>query len=282
VKAPGGSVNDAEKAIAVARLLPVVVIDDPRAARPLAAALKRGGLRCAEITLRTAAAEEAIRAMAADPDLVVGAGTVLNAAQAARVIDAGARYIVTPGLSMEVVRHCQARSVPVFPGVATASELMTALDAGIETVKFFPAEQLGGPATLNALAAPFRTTRFIPTGGVTATKLPGYLRHPAVLAVGGSWMVATSLINAGKFDEIARLSAEAVAIATREGPCQLSPPGRPVIAGSTRSPSARSCCDSILAIPVSGRHARSGSGRAAVSTTWRAGSGAVSGSGPRS
>jgi len=201
------------EAIAAARLLPVVVIDDAQAAPPLAAALSRGGLRCAEITLRTAAAEAALRAMAADPGMVVGAGTVLNAAQAARAIGAGARYIVTPGLSLEVVRHCQARSVPVFPGVATASELLAALDAGIETVKFFPAEQLGGVSMLKALAAPFPMMRFIPTGGVTAANLAGYLGHPAVLAAGGSWMVAASLINAGDFDEITRLTAEAVAIA---------------------------------------------------------------------
>ena len=201
------------EAITAARLLPVVVIDEAQAALPLAAALARGGLRCAEITLRTAAAEAAIRAMAADPGMVVGAGTVLNAAQAARVIDAGARYIVTPGLSLEVVRHCQARSVPVFPGVATASELLAALDAGIETVKFFPAEPLGGLPMLKALAAPFGMMRFIPTGGITAANLASYLRHPAVLAAGGSWMAAPSLIDAGEFDEIARLTAEAVAIA---------------------------------------------------------------------
>jgi 2-dehydro-3-deoxyphosphogluconate aldolase / (4S)-4-hydroxy-2-oxoglutarate aldolase len=201
------------EAITAARLVPVVVIDDARAAPPLAAALSRGGLRCAEITLRTAAAESALRAMAADPDMVVGAGTVLNAPQAAQAIGAGARYIVTPGLSLEVVRHCQARSVPVFPGVATASELLAALDAGIETVKFFPAEPLGGVSMLQALAAPFPMMKFIPTGGVTAANLAGYLRHPAVLAAGGSWMVAASLINAGAFDEITRLTAEAVTIA---------------------------------------------------------------------
>ncbi|HTT52257.1 MAG TPA: bifunctional 4-hydroxy-2-oxoglutarate aldolase/2-dehydro-3-deoxy-phosphogluconate aldolase [Streptosporangiaceae bacterium] len=201
------------EAITAARLLPVVVIDDPGAARPLATALQRGGVRCAEITLRTAAAEAAIRAMAADPGLVVGAGTVLNAAQAARVIDAGARYIVTPGLSLEVVRHCQARSVPVFPGVATATELMAALDAGIETVKFFPAEPLGGVAMLTALSAPLPMMRFIPTGGITPGNLAGYLRHPAVLAAGGSWMVAASLLRAGNFDAITKLTAEAVAIA---------------------------------------------------------------------
>ena len=201
------------EAIGAARLLPVVVIDDAGAAPPLAAALQRGGVRCAEITLRTAAAEAAVRVMAQDPGMVVGAGTVLNAAQAARVIEAGARYIVTPGFSLEVVRHCQARSVPVFPGVATATELMAALDAGIDTVKFFPAEPLGGVAMLKALTAPLPMMRFIPTGGITAANLASYLRHPAVLAAGGSWMAAASLINAGQFDEITRLTAEAVAIA---------------------------------------------------------------------
>jgi 2-dehydro-3-deoxyphosphogluconate aldolase/(4S)-4-hydroxy-2-oxoglutarate aldolase len=200
-------------AIAAARLVPVVVIDDPAAARPLAAALQRGGLGCAEITLRTPAAEAAIRAMAADPGLVVGAGTVLTAAQAARAIDAGARYVVTPGLSLEVVRHCQARSVPVFPGVATATEALAALDAGVETVKFFPAEPLGGVAMLRALSAPLPMLKFIPTGGITPANLAGYLRHPAVLAAGGSWMVAAGLLRAGDFAEITRLTAEAVAIA---------------------------------------------------------------------
>ncbi|MGP7999143.1 MAG: bifunctional 4-hydroxy-2-oxoglutarate aldolase/2-dehydro-3-deoxy-phosphogluconate aldolase [Streptosporangiaceae bacterium] len=204
------------EAITAARLLPVVVIDDPGTAPPLAAALQRGGVRCAEITLRTAAAEAAVRAMAADPGMVVGAGTVLNAAQAARVIDAGARYIVTPGLSLEVVRHCQARSVPVFPGIATATEALAALDAGIETVKFFPAEPLGGVAMLKALSAPLPMLKFIPTGGITAANLAGYLRHPAVLAAGGSWMVAASLLRAGNFDEVTRLTAEAVAIAAAD------------------------------------------------------------------
>jgi 2-dehydro-3-deoxyphosphogluconate aldolase / (4S)-4-hydroxy-2-oxoglutarate aldolase len=206
--------TDVLEAVTADRLLPVVVIDDARTAPPLAAALRSGGLRCAEITLRTPAAEAAIRAMAAEPDVVVGAGTVLNVAQAERVIDAGARFIVTPGFSLEVVRHCQARSVPVFPGIATATELMAALDAGIETVKFFPAEQLGGIATLKALAAPFGTVTFIPTGGISAANLAAYLGHPAVRAVGGSWMVATSLIGTGNFAEITRLTAQAVAIAS--------------------------------------------------------------------
>lgn len=206
--------SDTLDMIAAARLLPVVVIDDPRSAPPLAEALKRGGLRCAEITLRTPAAEEALGSLAGDPGFLVGAGTVLNAAQAARVINLGAKFVVTPGFSLEVVQHCQARGVPVFPGVATATELMAALDAGVQTVKFFPAEQLGGLATLKALAAPFGMVKFIPTGGITAANLPGYLAHPAVLAAGGSWMVASSLIGNGDFDKIAELTAEAVAVAS--------------------------------------------------------------------
>jgi 2-dehydro-3-deoxyphosphogluconate aldolase/(4S)-4-hydroxy-2-oxoglutarate aldolase len=205
---------DVNAAIAADRLLPVVVIDDARSALPLAGALRRGGLSCAEITMRTPAAEEAIRALAAGSDITVGAGTVLNAAQAARVIDAGARFIVTPGLSAEVVRLCQERSVPVYPGVATATELMAALDAGIETVKFFPAAQLGGLPMLKALAAPFGMVKFIPTGGVTAGNLAGYLGHPAVLAAGGSWMVAAELLRNGSFETVTELTAEAVAIAS--------------------------------------------------------------------
>lgn len=191
----------------------MVVIDDARDAPPLADALKRGGLPCAEMTLRTPAAEDAIKAVAADPQILVGAGTVLNTAQASRVIDLGARFVVTPGFSLAVVRHCQARGIPVFPGIATATELMMALDAGIETVKFFPAERLGGIATLKALAQPFHMMRFIPTGGVSAANLADYLAHPAVPAAGGSWMVSPKLISGGKFDEIAKLTAEAVALA---------------------------------------------------------------------
>lgn len=200
-------------AIAAARLVPVVVIEDARAAPSLATALQRGGLHCVEITLRTAAAGAALQALAADPEVVLGAGTVLSAEQADHAIDAGARYIVTPGFSPQVVERCQARSVPVFPGVATATELQMALDAGIDTVKFFPAEALGGLAMLKALAAPFGMMKFIPTGGITAASLAGYLAHPAVLAVGGSWMVAPGLIRAGNYAEITRLAAEAVALA---------------------------------------------------------------------
>jgi 2-dehydro-3-deoxyphosphogluconate aldolase/(4S)-4-hydroxy-2-oxoglutarate aldolase len=213
----GGPMSDALDTIAATRLLPVVVIDDALSAPPLAEALKRGGLPCAEITLRTPAAEDAIEALAADPEILVGAGTVLNAVQASRVIDLGAKFVVTPGFSLAVVRHCQARGVPVFPGIATATELMMALDAGIETVKFFPAERLGGIATLKALAQPFHMMRFIPTGGVSAANLADYLAHPAVPAAGGSWMVSPALIGGARFEEIAKLTAEAVALAGGTG-----------------------------------------------------------------
>lgn len=199
--------------LARGRLVPVIVIETPAAAEPLAAALVAGGLRCAEVTFRTDAAEAALRTMAADPRLLVGAGTVVHPDQVDRAVAAGARFIVSPGFSEAVVRRCRDLGVPVFPGVATASELMSALDAGLTVVKFFPAEPLGGVAMLKALAAPFPDVRFIPTGGITAAHLATYLAHPAVLAVGGSWMVAPKLIAAGAWDEISRLTAEAVTLA---------------------------------------------------------------------
>lgn len=199
--------------ISASRLLPVVVIEDAESALPLATALKKGGLRCVEITLRTAAAAAALRAMAEDADLTVGAGTVLSCQQVDLALDAGARYIVTPGFSPEVVRHCQERSVPVFPGVATATEIQAAMSAGLEVVKFFPAEPLGGVAMLKALGAPFPMMRFIPTGGIGPGNMTAYLRHPAVLAVGGSWMVAPSLLRAGDFTAVTEVTAEAVRLA---------------------------------------------------------------------
>lgn len=197
------------------RLVPVIVIEHRAAAEPLAAALVAGGLRCAEVTFRTEAAEAALQVMSRDSTLLVGAGTVVRADQVDRAVAAGARFIVSPGFSEAVVRRCQQLQVPVFPGVATASELMAALDAGVDVVKFFPAEALGGLAMLKALAAPFPGVRFIPTGGITAAHLPAYLAQRAVLAVGGSWMVAPKLIAAGAWGEISRLTAEAVGVAEK-------------------------------------------------------------------
>ena len=204
--------DDVTTAIAGARLVPVIVLDDAARASALAKALVAGGLPVAEVTFRTAAAEDAIRTIAQDSDMVLGAGTVTHPEQVDRAMDAGARYIVTPGFSRAVVRACKDRDIPVFPGVATATEIQMALDEGLEIVKFFPAETAGGVAALKALSAPYSMMRFIPTGGVTAKNLPDYLATPSVLAVAGSWMVAPALINAGNLDEVMRLTAEAVGI----------------------------------------------------------------------
>lgn len=202
--------------IEAARLVPVIVISDPDAARPLGKALLAGGLTCAEVTLRTPAAAAALQALAADPRLLVGAGTVVRPEQVDMAVSAGARFIVSPGLSPAVVRRCRQVGVPAVPGVATATEIQAAVEIGLDVVKFFPAEQLGGLPTLAALAVPFPEIRFVPTGGITAAQLPGYLAHRSVLAVGGSWMVAPKLIAAGDWEEITRLTAEAVALAASE------------------------------------------------------------------
>ena len=205
--------DDVIRTIESGRLVPVIVIEDPQAAGPLAEALVAGGLRCAEVTFRTAAAEAAMAAMAADQRLLVGAGTVVRPEQVDRAVAAGARFVVSPGVSAAVVRHCQRVGVPVVPGVATATEIQAAGEEGLAVLKFFPAEPLGGLRMLKALAAPFPGVRFVPTGGITAAQLGDYLAHPSVLAVGGSWMVAPALVAAGAWDEITRLTAEAVSVA---------------------------------------------------------------------
>jgi len=211
--------TDILKVIGALRLVPVIVIDEEENAYPLAQALKAGGLPCAEVTFRTAAAERSIRAMASDPEILLGAGTVLRPEQVDRALEAGARYIVTPGFSAEVVRACRANSVPVFPGVATATEMQMALEARIEVVKVFPAEALGGLALLKALASPFSMMRFIPTGGISVLQLADYLAFPPVLAVGGSWIAPKALIAGHHFDQITELASQAVAI------CQAAPDG---------------------------------------------------------
>ena len=188
----------------------MVVLHDPAVAEPLADALVAGGLRCAEITFRTDAAFEGIRRMAARPDMLVGAGTVLTPAQADRAVEAGARFVVSPGFSPAVARRCGELGVPLIPGTASATEIMMALDAGLTTVKFFPAEQLGGVGMLKALGAVFGGVRFVPTGGVNTGNVGDYLALPSVLAVGGTWMVAPDLLKAGDFAEVTRRTAAAV------------------------------------------------------------------------
>jgi 2-dehydro-3-deoxyphosphogluconate aldolase/(4S)-4-hydroxy-2-oxoglutarate aldolase len=194
-------------------VIPVVVLDSPRSAVPLAASLADGGLPCAEVTLRTPAALDALRAMAREPGMLVGAGSVVTADQVDRAVDAGARFVVSPGLSDTVLARCRALGVPALPGVATAGEIMRALETGVELVKVFPAAHLGGPAGMRSLAAPFPSVQFVPTGGIGQGDLAAYLALDAVAAVGGSWMVSTDLVRAARYDEVRSLTQSAVAIA---------------------------------------------------------------------
>ena len=195
------------------RIVPVVVLDDPGQAAPLASALIEGGLPVAEVTFRTAAAADAIRVIAARGDVLVGAGTVLTAEQVDAAVAAGAGYVVSPGLSRAVVERCAHHGVPVLPGAVTATEVQAALELGCSTLKFFPAGTSGGPAAIRALAAPFGQVRFVPTGGVGAANLADYLSIPAVVAVGGSWMVPRAAIASGDWATIRDLSQAAVAAA---------------------------------------------------------------------
>jgi 2-dehydro-3-deoxyphosphogluconate aldolase/(4S)-4-hydroxy-2-oxoglutarate aldolase len=204
-------------AISATRLLPVITLSDAADARPLGEALLSGGLPCAEVTFRTSAAAEAIEAMAKLDALVVGAGTVLTAEQVDRAVEAGARFVVSPGFSPIVVRRCRQRGVPVIPGVMTPTEIQMALDEGLDTVKFFPAEQAGGAAMVRALTAPYRTVRFVPTGGVNAGNVGSYLDIAAVLAVGGTWMVPADALAARDFARIADLVRAAVAVVAGRG-----------------------------------------------------------------
>ncbi|WP_245601843.1 bifunctional 4-hydroxy-2-oxoglutarate aldolase/2-dehydro-3-deoxy-phosphogluconate aldolase [Hamadaea tsunoensis] len=194
------------------RVIPIVTIRDAAVAEDLGRALAAGGLRTVEVTLRTPAALAAIRILAERTDLIVGAGTVLTAAQVAEVVDAGARYVLSPGFSPAVVLRCLELGVPVVPGIATATELQNALEHGVGTVKFFPAEQLGGPAAIRALAGPFPEVRFIPTGGVSPATMPAYLAEPSVFAVGTSFPAAPDLLAAGDWAEVARRAAAVAAL----------------------------------------------------------------------
>lgn len=194
------------------RLIPVVAIEDADHAKPLAEALREGGLPCAEITFRTDAAEEAISRAAKVEGMLVGAGTVLNLEQAQRAVDAGAQFLVAPGLDAGVVIWCRTNDIPVFPGVATPTDLTVAVDLGLDVVKLFPAEALGGLPYLKALVGPFPRMRFIPTGGIHAENACDWLAHPRVHAIGGSWMAAKSLIAAEDFAEITRRAREATTL----------------------------------------------------------------------
>ena len=194
-------------------LVPVVVLEDEKDALPLAKALVEGGLPVAEVTFRTAAAEASIKKMCeAYPNMVVGAGTVLNIEQVEKAVAAGAKFIVSPGFDEEIVDYCLEKNIPVYPGTVTPSELSKAVGRGLSVVKFFPAEQYGGVNTIKALSAPFTTVKFMPTGGVNAKNLQDYLSCKKIVACGGSWMVKGDLIKAQEFEKIKELTKEAVAL----------------------------------------------------------------------
>jgi 2-dehydro-3-deoxyphosphogluconate aldolase / (4S)-4-hydroxy-2-oxoglutarate aldolase len=213
----GGAVQTLT-ALTSTRLVPVVVLDDARDAAPLAGALVAGGLPVAEVTFRTAAAGDAIRSMADRGDILLGAGTVLTPAQVDQAVAAGASYIVSPGLSRAVVERCAEHGVLALPGAVTATEVQAALELGLTTVKFFPAATSGGAAAIAALAGPFGSVRFIPTGGIGPANLHEYLGIDAVAAVGGSWMVPRDRIRDGDFATVRRLTAEAVALLRTAAP----------------------------------------------------------------
>ncbi len=192
-------------------IIPVVKIDNSEDAVPLAEALKNGGLACAEITFRTAAAEAAIRKISEKySDFFIGAGTVLSCEQADAAMNAGASFIVSPGLNPDVVKYCNQKGYPIIPGVCTPSEVEAAISLGLTYLKFFPAEAAGGVKMIKAMAAPYTKVRFMPTGGVCVNNLADYLNCKAVYACGGSWMVPADKITGGNFDEIAQLTRQAV------------------------------------------------------------------------
>jgi 2-dehydro-3-deoxyphosphogluconate aldolase/(4S)-4-hydroxy-2-oxoglutarate aldolase len=196
------------------RIVPVIVIDDAKQAPSLSGALIAGGLPIAEVTFRTAGAADAIKRIAdAHPTMVLGAGTVLTPAKVDEALAAGAKFIVAPGLSAAVVERCKERDVPVFPGVCTPTELEAALSHGLTTLKFFPAEPMGGVPFLKAMSAPYVGVSFIPTGGISAANLKDYLGMKQVIACGGSWMAPAEWTAAGQFDRIRAATADAVALA---------------------------------------------------------------------
>lgn len=192
------------------RLVPVIALHDADHARPLADALVAGGLPIAEVTFRTDAAAASIRAMADRGDMLVGAGTVLTPDQVDQAMDAGATFVVSPGFNPKVVQRCLDVGMTVCPGVATPTDIETALGFGLNVVKFFPSEAMGGIKMLKAIAAPYRMMRFIPTGGIDEENLKHYLLHDYVLACGGSWMVKPALYEDGDFSRVERVTHHAV------------------------------------------------------------------------
>ena len=197
-------------------VVPVVVLNDVKDAEPLAKALCEGGLPCAEVTFRTAAAEESIRVMCEKyPEMLVGAGTVLTIDQVDRAVNAGAKFIVSPGFDPEIVDYCLSKDILVLPGCITPSEVAQAVKRGLKVIKFFPAEAAGGIKMIKAMAAPYTSVNFMPTGGISEKNLEQYLSYDRIVACGGSWMVSGTLVKEGKFDEIKALTREAVELVAK-------------------------------------------------------------------
>ena len=195
-------------------VVPVVVLNDVKDAEPLADALVKGGLPCAEVTFRTDAAAESIRLISETyPDMLVGAGTVLTTEQVDLAVKSGAKFIVSPGFDPEIVDYCLKKNIPVFPGCISPSEVAQAVKRGLKVVKFFPAEQAGGIAMIKAMAAPYQNLKFMPTGGINTGNLKDYLSCDKILCCGGSWMVKGDMIRNGEFDQIQVMVKEAKELA---------------------------------------------------------------------
>ena len=198
------------KRLGAIRLVPVVVLEDAKNAEPLAEALIAGGLPCAEVTFRTAAAAESIKRISKYKEMCLGAGTVLSVDQAMLAIDSGATFIVSPGFNPKVVKYCVENKIPITPGICTPTEIEMGLEYGLTIFKFFPAEAYGGLKTLKAISAPYGMIKFIPTGGIDAKNVREYLSLKQVVACGGSWMVTKEMISNRKFNEVTTLAQEAV------------------------------------------------------------------------
>ena len=206
--------NELQKKISQIGVVPVIKLNNPtRDAKPLADALCAGGVPVAEVTFRAAGAADAIRIMTeAHPEMLVGAGTVLTTEQVDAALEAGATYIVTPGLDIEIVKYCQEKGVTIFPGCTSATDYHAAYKLGLEVLKFFPAEQCGGLDKIKALSAPFPMFKVMPTGGIGLKNLATYAASPVIAACGGSYMVSADLIDNGKWDEITELCKKSVEI----------------------------------------------------------------------
>ena len=205
--------NEVVKQLSLIGIVPVIKIEDAAKAVPLAKALANGGLPLAEVTFRTAAAADAIRNIATEmPEMLVGAGTVLTTEQVDKAVEAGAKFIVSPGFNPKIVKYCIEKGVPVCPGCATCGEMEQAMELGLDVVKFFPAEAIGGLNVIKSVSAPYAKLKFMPTGGINEDNILSYLKNPKILACGGSFMVKDSLIKEGKFDEIEKLTKNAVAL----------------------------------------------------------------------